>query len=290
VTRERLIPLALALISLVGLVVSARALADRLEQYNTSRNDRVHYFIATDPTERPDFTFSGHPLTITPRVGEEGEGDLLVTYAGSSLTLPVQIPVRYAFPGLQRFRDWMRVLIFADGTGMSASDFEARIADGSLPPRLALVAIRRNAAELDKDGPLAKALGTDLDTPDEWGWNEVRRDKWLFDFHEFLPDGSIATQTLRFPESGASFYRRQVRAEQLGEPPPVRAEDELTEGTWQFQAALSLLSRPPAITMERQGLRHAGWTLPVASACTLGLLLGVGFALAPRRPAARKSS
>ena len=280
----RLIPLLIALASLVLLVVSVRGLAERLRDYNTANAGPLHYFIATDPTERDDFEFSGHALTITPRVDDEGRGDLDVSYAQSELVLPVQVPVRYAFPGLQRFRDWMRVLIFAEGTGLTFDEFRERIRSGELSPRLAIVAIRQNAAGLDKDGPLAKALDADIDTPDEWGWNNVRRDKWLFDFHEFLPDGSIATQTLRFPESGASFYRRQIRAERRGESPPVRDRDELAEGTWQFQAALSLMSRPPAITMERQGLRSAGWTLPAASASVIGLLLGVAFAMAPRRP------
>jgi hypothetical protein len=106
----------------------------------------------------------------------------------------------------------------------------------------------------------------DLETEEDWGWGEVRRDRWAFTFHEFLPEGGWRSETLRFPESGKAFYRRQVEAEQAGRARPRRAAtDELKEGTWQFDAAIPLMNRPPSITNEQQALRNAGWTLPVAS-------------------------
>ena len=85
------------------------------------------------------------------------------------------------------------------------------------------------------------------------------------------------------PESGARFYRRRVRAQQRGEPMPERAEDELREGTWQWDIALRLMPRPPSITKENQALLNAGWTLPVTSAAALSLLVSLAFAFAPER-------
>jgi hypothetical protein len=60
----------------------------------------------------------------------------------------------------------------------------------------------------------------DLETEEDWGWGEVRRDRWAFTFHEFLPAGGWRSETLRFPESGKAFYRRQVEAEQAGPARP----------------------------------------------------------------------
>jgi hypothetical protein len=119
--------------------------------------------------------------------------------------------------------------------------------------------------------------------PDNWGFGEVMRNRWTFRFYELLEDGTIERSERVMPESGASFYRRQVRAYQRGEAPPERAENELREGTWRWDAALQLMPRPPAITKENQALVYAGWTLPVASLSALGLLLGVAFGLAPDR-------
>jgi Na+/proline symporter len=43
------------------------------------------------------------------------------------------------------------------------------------------------------------------------------------------------------------------------------------------------MNRPPSITNEQQALRNAGWTLPVASASVVVLMISLGFAFAPTR-------
>ncbi len=207
---------------------------------------------------------------------DAGEGEVTVRYGHDALTLPVQIPQKFSFPGLERHADWFRVQMFAESTGMNQDEFEAKINAGEIKPRLVIVT-RNPHSETTKDGRF------DLETSESWGWGEVRRDLWTFTFHEFLRDGGFSIETLRFPESGASFYRRQVKADLAGEPLPVRPDDELKEGSWQYQAALPLMNRRPGITTEQQGLRNAGWTLPAASASMIALMVFLAFALAPSR-------
>ncbi len=213
---------------------------------------------------------------ITDELDEQGEGDVIITYADDTLRLPVQIPQPLPFPGLARHADWFRIAQFAEGTGIDFEEFERRLAAGEITPRL--VVVTRNPFTVERD---ETRFG--LEHEQDWGWGEVRRDLWTFSFHELLPEGGFASHTLKFPESGARFYRRQIKAERAGLPPPVRDEDELKEGTWEFQAALPLMKRPPGITKERQALREAGWTLPVASASIIALIACIAIALAPTR-------
>ncbi|MEZ6241854.1 MAG: hypothetical protein R3B57_02325 [Phycisphaerales bacterium] len=201
---------------------------------------------------------------------------MIVTYDGEPLRIPVQIPQPLPLPGLARHADWLRIVSFAEGTGMGFPEFERRFDAGEITPRL--VVVTRNPFADQGDEP---KFG--LETDKSWGWGEVRRDKWTFTFYELLPEGGFASHTLKFPESGAHFYRRQIDAERKGLPPPVRDPDELKEGTWEFQATLPLMNRPPSITKERQALRESGWTLPTASASIIGIIACLAIALAPSR-------
>lgn len=271
--QGRAIAFALAGVSAVTLGASAWTLAQRIDRWNRDRALPIHYFI---PVEAESFTFAGRPVTISSDLDAEGHGEILVGYGGDTLPIPVTIPNPLPLPGLVRHADWLRFHVFAEATGMDFSEFKRRLDAGEITSRLVAV-VRAPHADPPREG----AFG--LDTEEDWGWGEVRRDRWSFTFHEFLPEGGWSTQTLRFPESGQSFYRRQVRAEQAGEPPPERAPDELREGTWQFSAAIPLMNRPPAITNEYQALRSAGWTLPVASTSLVVLMFSVAFALAPAK-------
>jgi len=199
-----------------------------------------------------------------------------VSYAGDTLRIPVQIPQPLPLPGLERHAEWLRVAQFAEGSAMGYAEFVRRFDAGEIPARLVIVT--RNPLSGEGDEP---KFG--LEHGEGWGWGEVRRDRWTFTFHELLAEGGFASHTLKFPEPGSSFYRRQIRAEREGLPPPVRDPDELREGSWEFQAALPLMRRPPGITKERQALREAGWTLPTASGSIIGLIACLAIALAPSR-------
>jgi len=263
----------IAALSGVVLVVSGYAMAKRVGEYNATHLGPTYRFIQTDLT---DFEFAGRPVTIADAVDEHGVGEITIAYGPDTLALPVQIPNPVALPGFERYRDWFSMQIFAESTRMSFDDFRNGIDDGSITPRL--IAVTRNPLSEDvREGRF------NLNVPENWGTGEVHRDRWTFTFHEFLPAGGFESQTLRFPQSGASFYREQVNADLKGEPLPERRDDELHEGTWQFQAALPLMPRTPAITMEQQALRNTGWTLPVASASVLLIMFSLASAFAPDR-------
>lgn len=273
----RAIAFMLAGVSFVTLLVSGWRLAERITEWNRAHARPLYYFI---PVESTRFTFAGVPVEITDRLDDEGRGEVIISYGDDTLLLPVKIPTALPLPGLDRHADWLRLHVFAEATGMSRSSFEEALADGRVMSRL-IVVVRTPHADPPREG----AFG--LKTEEDWGWGEVRRDRWAFTFHEFLPEGGWRSETLRFPESGRSFQRRIAEAERRGEPPPTRGEDELADGTWQFQAALPLMNRPPSITHEQQALRNAGWTLPVASASVVVFMFSLAFALAPSRPRAK---
>ncbi len=271
----------LVAVSLVGLVVSSVFLAQRIHAFIQDHQKTIWFFIRTD---QPSFEFAGREVTFTPDLADDGSGTITLRYAdpespadATELIIPVEVPNEVARPGLDRYTDWMGVFFFADSERRPLSEFRELYKAGDIPVRCAVV-IR------DPDPGVIEGGRFNLEVdPDSWGFGEVMRHRWTFRFHELLPDGTIETTERRFPESGASFYRRQVRAYQQGEEPPQRAADELTEGTWRWDAALQIMPRPPAITKENQALLNAGWTLPVASASALALIFSLGFALAPPR-------
>lgn len=270
----RLFFFVLACASLATLIVSAWTLANRIERWNETNGRQLYYFFPINTTL---FTFNGSPVEITDELDEQGNGEVLVSYAGETLRVPVSIPNDLPLPGLARHSSWLRFNAFgAPEKGQSFEDFRAALDEGRVRPRLVAV-VRTPHAEPTREGNF------DLETEEDWGWGEVRRDRWVFTFHEFLPGGGWRSETLRFPESGNAFYRRQVKAEREGLPPPTRRDDELKEGTWQLDAAIPLMNRPPSITNEQQALRSAGWTLPVASVSVVVLMVSLAFGLAPRR-------
>jgi hypothetical protein len=275
---RRPIPLAIAAVAGVLLIVSTWQLAERIEAWNEANGRAFYYFF---PVETTRFTFAGKPVEISDDLNDAGEGDVVIGYADDTLRIPVPIPNDLPLPGLSRHADWLRLHVFAGAEKhQTFEDFQAAMDTGEITSRLVAV-VRSPFAEPVKDGTFG------LETEEDWGWGEVRRDRWMFTFYEFLPDGGWQTETLRFPETGKAFYRRQIKAEKEGLPPPVRRDDELKEGTWQFDAAIPLMNRPPPITSEMQALRNAGWTLPVASASVIAIMLGLGFAFAPSRTKTR---
>lgn len=271
---RRPIPLAIAAVATAALIISSWQLAKRIEAWNETNGRAFFYFF---PVETTRFTFSGKPVEIADDLNDAGEGDVVIDYGDDTLRIPVPIPNDLPLPGLSRHADWLRFHVFAGAEkNQSFEEFRDAMDDGEITSRLVAV-VRSPFAASVKDGLFG------LETDKDWGWGEVRRDRWAFTFFEFLPEGGWRTETLRFPETGKAFYRRQIKAEKEGLPPPVRRDDELKEGTWQFDAAIPLMNRPPPITSEMQALRSAGWTLPVASASIVAIMFGLGFAFAPGR-------
>lgn len=273
--RPRPIPLVVAAVSLGLLVISTTMLAQRVRAYNASAVQSLFAFIEVN---NPTFEFSDRPVELSD-TGDQDRPMLRVRYGQDELLIPVAVETRQKLPAFfARHSDWMRMVFFADRSGMSMQEFESRIARDEIPARLVIVTRTPFGADPAKDALFGLEQDQNESTAD------VRRDRWLFDFYELNPEGGFTVhQPLRFPESGSSLLRRQNQAKLRGEPIPERNPGELQERTWQYGAALKVMPRAPAITFENQALRAAGWTLPVASASVLGLMFGVFFAIAPAR-------
>ena len=229
-----------------------------------------------NPVGATAFTYAGHHGVITESIDDDGGGTLTITYGGASLDLPVAIPKRHTGltlnnVGLDAHADWFRLLRMIEGEpGRSFADVYAEVEAGGRPDRL--IAVTRTPTPGDNEGMLEEKGLFDPDIKNgDWGWGEVMRHQWVFDFHEFTPGGEIVhTDTLRFPE-----------ARYLSEP----REGELCQGTWQWSAALYVMPKgsTPKYNFTEAALAHAGWPLGAAGVSATTLLACIGFALAPKR-------
>jgi hypothetical protein len=273
---RRTLPWLIAGVSLIALIVSSVLLAQRVRAYNESSVNSVFAFIEVN---NPEFEFFGRPVSLTETEDTEGRHAVLITYGDDELKVAVTVEPRRNLPGFfNRHADWLRMVFFADRSGLSMDEFEARMNRDEIETRLVVVTRTPYGADPDEPGLFGLEQERNESTAD------VRRDQWRFDFYELEPDGGLTVhQPLRFPESGKSLLRRQNQAKLAGEPIPQRDPGEIVERTWQYGAALKVMPRAPAITFENQALRAAGWTLPVASGSVLGLVFGVFFAIAPAR-------
>lgn len=277
---RRILPWLVAAVSLVTLVVSVVMLAQRVRTYNESSVNSVFAFIEVN---NPEFEFFGRPVVLTEVETDDGDPAVRISYGNDGLSIPVTVEPRQKLPGFfNRHADWLRMVFFADRSGLSMEEFQARMARDEIETRLVVVTRTPFGVDPDKPGLFGLEQERNESTAD------VRRDQWRFDFYELNPEGGLTVhQPLRFPESGKSLLRRQNQAELAGEPIPQRDPGEIQERTWQYGAALKVMPRAPAITFENQALRAAGWTLPVASASVLGLVFGVFFGIAPARTRAK---
>ncbi len=275
---------ALVVLAFVVMCVSGSLLAVRIDRYNQDADRPVFAFI---DVVIPAFAFNGRAIELAEKE-VDGKQVIAIRYGESTINLDVAIePRQELLPSLfDRQADWMKMLYFADRSGITFDEFNQGVEDGTIEPRLIIVT--RTPFGFD---PAKKAYHENLATEKNWGWGEVRRDQWRFDFYEFTPDGEIIQHTpLRFPESGKSLLRRQNNAKLKGEPIPQRAENEIAEYSWQYGAALAVSPRAPAITFEKQALRGAGWTLPVTAGSFLLLIIAFFFAIAPPRASADAAS
>lgn len=261
--------------SVIAVLVSGVSLTNRIGAYYDEVDHPLFAYIQVAST---DFTFAQREVRFEEVILDE-QPVIRVTFGEQELLLPVAISPKHALPTLfDRQREWLGVFFFADRANMTIEQFKARIASDEIRPRLAIVT--RTPFGVD---PVKEPRFDSIARQQNESTAEVHRDRFRYDFYELTREGDIEHQVKRFPESGKSLMRRRVNAELKGEPEPQRADDEISEYTWEYGAALKVTNRPPAITLEKQALLNAGWTLPVAAA---GFLLGAVaffFAIAPPR-------
>lgn len=268
----------LVALSFATVAFSGYSLAQRIANYNKTSDHPLFAYIQATSTQ---FTFAGRAIEITEDTIDERDV-VRIKYGDEELVLDVAIPPLQPLPELhERHQDWLTISLFADRSGLSMKDFLRLIDADEIKPRLGI--ITRTPFGLDR---LESPNHENLQQEQNWGNGEIRSDVSRFDCYEFLRDGTITHEIKRFPESGNSLIRRQSYAKLKGEDIPQRVEGELEEYTWQRGAALKIMARPPAITLEKQALRVSGWTLPATAAGMLMLFVSFFFAIAPPRTAA----
>lgn len=267
----------LVVISIIAIAVSGFSLAQRINSYNQSEDRSLFAYIQIVSSS---FTYADLPVDLVEDTVED-KPVVRVRYGDEELVLDVAIESRVPLPTLfDRQKDWMTMVFFADRSGMTLKEFDQKIHTDEIRPRLALV----TRTPFGIDPPKAPRF-ENIGHEENESTGEVHRERWRFDCYEFLRDGTITHEVKRFPESGKSLLRRQNYAKLNGQPIPQRNEGELEEYTWQYGAALKTMPRAPSITFEKQALRKAGWTLPVAAGGFLLLVVSFFFAIAPARTA-----
>lgn len=260
--KPRKIPLAVAILAIVATGVFSYLMARRIAAFNAREGRVVHVF---KEIYEPQFTYADRSVRIeqAPPPQEGAFPSIEVEYGGASLSIPMTFPPNrfgQKLPGLRKYEDWLKVLRFAPLTGRTFKELVEAMDSGEERDRLVLVvrAIRP---------------GTNPET-----WGRVWRKDWLFDFYEFMPDGSIAHERFAYPTART--------AEDLAEPREQGGVPELDAQSWQFQAADLLMPEgsAPRIIAGDSPLVAAGWTFPAAIASVFAGTAALLIAFAPTRP------
>lgn len=232
-------------------------------------------FVAHLPDGRVGFNWRGHNVLLTGDFDDEGRGSINLAFADASVDIPVGVPSAFDLPLMPRTEDWLKVLLFYEprpgdtlATFLAAVEGKQRLDE----ERLVIVARRPNP------GQNASRFRVD----DTWAWGETQRLNWTFDFHECLPDGTISSQTFRFPISPTK--QKYIDAN-LADPPDPSLPPPLDERSWQYYAALRTMppGAGPKHTFKDSALTAAPFSLPLSAFSLLAFAVSLAFALAPAR-------
>lgn len=260
-------------ISLLTLLVTTALLALSIGRYQQDSGRHQFYY---KPIDAAEFTLGGLPVTVREVVDAEGRGEVIVTYAQDELRLNVEIPNPNPLPVMLRQENWFRIMIWADGTGMSVREFAAARESGQRPESYVIV---------------TRALGPGAPAG---GWGDVWRHEWVFNIYTFQPPpagaapgvgGGFTHERFEYPESPRAFGRRVDAAILAGQPAPERNPRELKEDTWQHGAAMLVMpsgSAPP-YTFNRGVLMQNRWLIAAASVSIIALMFSLAMAVAPAR-------
>jgi hypothetical protein len=245
----------IAVVSLVATLISGVIMARRISSFHRDNPREVFAFYAVS---KPEFSYRGRPVTLTNDLTDPANPVLVVDYGGAVERVNVSIPGNFKLPDLIPHDDWMRILCFAPAQGLSPEQFVEKIRSPDFEYRLVMVT-------------RTPRPGTDPKT-----WGSVWKKDWVFDFFEFMPDGTILKHPrLKYPTT------RGVRKPKEGE---------LHENTWEFQAALQLMPQAggvgPTHNFFGNAMAAAGWTLPLGAFAGLVCTVALAFSFAPSRRSA----
>lgn len=251
-SRIRLFPLLIAVVSFIGAVVCAWNIAGRVGVFH---KETPRLTFAFDTRNDTKFTFADKPVTLIDDRSDPNNQMLIVNYGDQVLKLRATIPGRPELPGLLPHADWMRLVRFGLITGRTSEQFRNDLGNASdLPERLAIV------TKIPRPGS----------DPETWGLIWIK--DWTFEFHEFLPEGGFRTEKFHYPT-----HRR-------GDAPKP---GELTDNTWQFQAALQLMSQQARERLMGKFKNNAftalSWTLPLCAFFGSVSIFALAFSVSPRK-------
>jgi len=172
----RRLGLALLAFAAVLIAVSVAAMAQRLAEHN--RQDPPVPF-ATIRAQDAEFTYQGVGFSLKTRETEPPA--VVIEWGDRAVTLPVTGTDVPALPGLVRHRDWLAVLMIAEGA-QKLGDVEELVRSGAIPARLVVVA---RAAKPGED-------------PETWGAAAVK--DYVYTYCELEPDGSITESQRTYRE------------------------------------------------------------------------------------------
>jgi len=227
-------------------------MAKRVGEFHAAHRRDVFAF---DTRGESLFEFAGRKVSFENDRTDTTNQKLIVRYGDDVLRLHVTIPGVQQLPGLVPHNDWLRVMRFGLMSGRTMEEFKRDLGNSpDLPDRLAIV------------------TKTPLPGSDPASYGEIMMKHWTFDFYEFLPEGGFRTEKLRYP------------THKIGQP---LKDGELKDNTWQYQAALQLMSQQAREKLvgkyDTDAMSKLGWTLPLATVCGSVCIFALGFSFAPPR-------
>ncbi|MBY0112176.1 MAG: hypothetical protein K2Y21_05100 [Phycisphaerales bacterium] len=248
-TTTRRIALAVALLSGAGLTASVYHMSTLVAEHNRQHR-KVYYF--KEVNVRGGFNFDGRPVRIEDDDPGGPNWHVNLYYGDEVLRLRVAVPGNPKLPNLTPYNDWMRLLMFAESTGLTTLELEAKVKSNEIPARLVVV------------------TRTPMPGSEAGKWGDVWRANWTYDFYEF--------------QRGGGFGREQYRFS-TGKPDRAAKSGQLPPDSWQLQAAMSVTpqTQRPNNKFTMDALNAAGWTLPAAAWTSMMLLISAAIVMAPKR-------
>jgi len=245
-------------------------MAHKIDRFNKARQFQ-HWHI--EPIRGRIIRVPGFPL-VTLADSEDAAGNFAVKLslgegdAARVQFIQVRKPPALNLPDLGIYEEWLRVLAINEVVRDEAGVQSAKPGSEHL-----MVVVRRTPEGFD---------------PASWG--SVRRTEWLFDYYDIRADGSLVTQSRRWPMSSDRYEKAfQTRAAAPDSAPRFKelaAIAPLQERTLEYLAALHVI---PKLNVPKYKFtdtafspRVLGWTLPVCMLSGLGFTLALFFAVAMR--------